>query len=82
MAGSVDKPAWLSVFAYPQGGAKADIPMTAARWAELFFTSLGAIGIAFLIIMTIGMASAQETCHSPQDERPDSVFCFKPGTGI
>lgn len=63
------KLASLSFCARSSSRMDADIPMTSGLWADLVFTSLAAIAIAFFITIAIGAASAQEHRHPLQDEQ-------------
>jgi hypothetical protein len=79
MVHAVAKRALYSVFARSRRRPETDISMTTSRWAELVFTSLAAVVIAFVITIAIGAASAQEQCGS---HAPEPVSCVKPVAGI
>jgi hypothetical protein len=55
-------------------GRDANTSMTVGRWADLFFTCLAAIAVAFFITIMIGAASAQEHRHPAQDEQLHARF--------
>jgi hypothetical protein len=52
------KLASFSSTAGSNGRRNAEIPMTGGRWADLIFTSLAAIAVAFFITIAIGAAWA------------------------
>jgi hypothetical protein len=74
MVQSLAKRTSFSLSARSRSGTETAVAMTAHRWADLVFTCLGAITIAFFITLAIGTASAQEHRHPKQDEQLHDVF--------